>query len=401
MSGIFATIEEALAEIRGGKMIIVTDDEDRENEGDFVMAADAVTAQAVNFMITHGRGLLCQAITAQKAGELELLPMARDNTSAHTTAFTVSVDARSVTSTGISAFDRAATIKAIADPACQPGDLLRPGHIFPLVAKDGGVLVRQGHTEASVDLPRLAGFAPSGILCEILNPDGSMARLPQLEVLAREHGLKIVTVEALARWRREHDSVKRVAESGLPTENGDFTLIAYENLAKPEQPHLAMVSAAGFDPENALVRVHSECLTGEALLSARCDCRWQLSEALRRAGEEGGVVVYLRQEGRGIGLAEKIRAYRLQDAGCDTLEANVKLGHAADGRDYKIAAAILRDLGIRGLRLMTNNPDKEAALKAEGFRIVERVKIEMRPGKSNMDYLKAKKARFGHFLEYV
>ena len=400
MDNVFATIEEAVEEIRQGRILIVTDNEDRENEGDFIMAADKATPEAVNFMISHGKGLLCQAITAQRAKELELFPMVQDNTSAHSTAFTVSVDAKS-TSTGISAFERAATIKTIVDPAAGPQDLLRPGHIFPLVAKDGGVLTRGGHTEASVDLPRLAGFNPSGILCEILNPDGSMARLPQLEQMARQHNLKIVTVESLANWRKEHDSVRRISESSLPCATGEYRLIAYENLLKPEQPHLAMISAKLFDPDNALVRVHSECLTGEVLLSARCDCREQLTEALQRTSSEGGVIIYLRQEGRGIGLAEKIRAYCLQDQGHDTVDANVKLGHEPDERNYAVAAAILRDLGIKGIRLLTNNPDKEAALKSEGIRISERVRIEVKPGDSNRDYLKAKKARFGHHLEYV
>ena len=397
----FATIEEALDEIRQGKMLIVTDNENRENEGDFVMAAEKVTPDAVNFMTIHGRGLLCQAITAGRARELKLTPMVQQNTSVHTTAFTVSVDARYVTTTGISAFDRAATIKTIIDPAACAEDLLRPGHIFPLIAKDDGVLIRDGHTEAAVDLVRLAGCGTSGILCEILDMDGKMAQLPRLREMARQHNLKIVTVENLIRWRKEHDMVKRIAESRLPAKAGDFQLVLYENSINPEQPHLAMISAKAFDPDNALVRVHSECFTGEVLMSVRCDCRDQLTEAMQRIAEEGGAIIYLRQEGRGIGLAEKIKAYHLQDQGYDTADANIKLGHQPDERDYTMAAAILRDLGIRGVRLMTNNPDKEISLKDAGIRVSGRVRIEIQPGDKNRDYLTAKKVRFGHHLEYV
>ena len=427
----FATVEEAIEEIRAGGMLIVVDDEDRENEGDFIMAAEKVTPEAVNFMAARGRGLLCQAITVERARELDLPPMAPDNTSAHTTAFTVSVDARAVTTTGISAFDRAATIRAVVDPATRPDDLLRPGHIFPLVARDGGVLARQGHTEASVDLPRLAGLHPSGILCEILDDDGRMARLPRLAVMAREYGLKIVTVESLVRWRLEpgRDApensaateeeaaggrpgngtpseepafpIRRLAESRLPTEHGDFRIVLYENPGRPDQPHFALVSEKGFDPRNALVRIHSECLTGENLGSARCDCGSQLETAMRRTAREGGVVVYLRQEGRGIGLAEKIRAYALQDMGFDTYEANVKLGHRPDERDFAAGAAILSDLGIHGVRLLTNNPDKIESLKAAGITVIERIEIEEAPTEVNRAYLAVKKARFGHLLEYV
>jgi 3,4-dihydroxy 2-butanone 4-phosphate synthase/GTP cyclohydrolase II len=404
MSGIFATIEEAVEEIRAGRMVIVTDDEDRENEGDFVMAAEKVTPEAVNFMTIHGRGLVCQAVTLARARELGLAPMVADNTSVHTTAFTVSVDARNVTTTGISAFDRAATVKTVIDPAAGPGDLLRPGHVFPLVAKDGGVLARDGHTEATVDLARLAGLSPSGVLCEIIDADGTMARLPRLQEIAREHGLKIVTVAELIRWRRRHDGasrVTRITESLLPSASGDFRLILYENPRDSAQPHIAMVSLKDFDRAGALVRVHSECLTGEVLMSARCDCGAQLAESLRRTGAEGGAVIYLRQEGRGIGLAEKIRAYSLQDEGCDTVDANIRLGHEPDERDYGIAAAILRDLGITGVRLMTNNPDKEHALKDAGIEVRERVPIEIKPGEKNRAYLAVKKARLGHDLKYV
>jgi 3,4-dihydroxy 2-butanone 4-phosphate synthase/GTP cyclohydrolase II len=336
----------------------------------------------------------------------------------HYTAFTVSVDARGVTSTGISAFDRAATIKTIIDPRARPEDLLRPGHIFPLIAKDGGVLARNGHTEAAVDFARLAGCGDSGILCEILDGDGTMARLPRLQQMAREHNLKIVTVENLIRWRKandcmreEHSSsvpsqrkqtpVKRLVESSLPAKSGDFKLVLYENSANPEQPHIAMVSAKAFDPDNALVRLHSECFTGDVLMSTRCDCRDQLVDATQKIADAGGVVIYLRQEGRGIGLVEKIKAYRLQEQGYDTADANIQLGHQPDERDYSIAAAILRDLGIGGIRLMTNNPDKDNSLKNAGIRIGERVRLEVVPGDNNRNYLAAKKARFGHQLEYV
>ena len=401
MNDVFATIDEAIEEIRQGRMLIVTDNEDRENEGDFIMAADKVTPEAVNFMVTHGRGLLCQSITSDRARELELFPMVQENTSSHITAFTVSVDARENTSTGISAFDRAHTIKTIIDPAARPEDLLRPGHIFPLVAKDGGVLTRGGHTEAAVDLARLAGCGLSGILCEILHTDGTMARLPQLKELAREHKLKIVTVESLVSWRKEHDTVRRLAESCLPAEAGDFQLILYENQLKVNQPHLAMISSKPFDPDNALVRLHSECFTGEVLSSTRCDCKGQLDLALQKIAAEGGVLVYLRQEGRDIGLVDKIRAYKLQDQGYDTVDANIKLGHQPDERDYTAAAAIMRDLGIRGIRLLTNNPEKESFLKEAGFRINGRVGIEIPPGEKNRDYLATKKVRFGHHLEYV
>ena len=397
---ITSAIEIAVEEIRQGKILIVTDNESRENEGDFIMAADKVTPEAVNFMIKHGRGLLCQSITGERAKELELFPMVKENTSAYSTAFTVSVDAKNKTSTGISAHDRAATIKAIVDPETRPEDLLRPGHIFPLLAKDGGVLSREGHTEAAADLARLAGCSPSGILCEILNEDGSMARLPQLEEIARQHNLKIVTVESLVRWRKERYT-SRLAESSLPSHAGDFRLILYDNPLSPEQPHTAIVSAKPFDPDNALVRIHSECFTGEVLLSSRCDCKDQLDIAMRKINEEGGALIYLRQEGRGIGLVEKIKAYHLQDQGYDTVDANIKLGHQPDERDYCTAAAIIRDLGIRGIRLMTNNPGKESALKDAGILVNERVRIEVKPGNKNRHYLAAKKVRFGHQLEYV
>jgi 3,4-dihydroxy 2-butanone 4-phosphate synthase/GTP cyclohydrolase II len=409
---VFVGVEEALEELRRGKMLIVTDDEDRENEGDFIMAAETVTPEAVNFMTKYGRGLLCQSITARRGRELDLPLMVSKNTALHETAFTVSVDLREGGRTGISAFDRAATIKALVHPSTRPGDLGRPGHIFPLIAADGGVLSRQGHTEAAADLARLAGFQPSGILCEILDADGSMARVPRLAEIAAHHGIKMLTVKSLAEWRVKNDAAggreempaakaKRLAESRLPTRPGDFRVILYENSASPAQPHLALVSEKTPDPADALVRVHSECLTGEVLLSDRCDCGAQLDTAMRRAAAEGGVIVYLRQEGRGIGLTEKIRAYALQDEGFDTYDANIKLGHGPDERDYAIAAAILRDLGITGIRLMTNNPAKIDALAAGGITVRERIPVEIKPGRENRSYLAAKKSRFGHKLTYV
>ena len=419
-SSVFIEVEEAVEEIRRGRMVIVTDNEDRENEGDLIMAAEKVTPEAVNFIIRHGRGLLCQAITRERARELELPPMVEKNTSLHATAFTISVDAREGTTTGISAFDRAATIKAIINPAARPDDLCRPGHIFPLIAKDGGVLARDGHTEAAVDLARLAGLSPSGILCEIISGDGTMARLNRLEEMAAEHGLKIVTVEKLIAWRKANDNsfldsatsvsgsppaafvpLKRLAQSRFPARAGNFQIISYENPGKPDQPHLALVSEKNFDPACALVRIHSECLTGEVLGSLRCDCAAQLSGALERVSNEGGVVIYLRQEGRGIGLTKKIRAYALQDSGLDTFDANIELGHESDERDYAAAIAILKDLNISGIRLMTNNPNKSQALLSAGIEVKDRISIEIEPEPQNRAYLAAKKSRFGHKLELV
>ena len=415
---IYLEVEEAIDAIRCGKMIIVTDSEDRENEGDMIMAAEKVSPEAVNFISLHARGLLCQAITQERAQELALPLMVQKNTSSHATAFTISVDAREGTTTGISAFDRAVTIKALIDPATSPEDLCRPGHIFPLIARPGGVLARDGHTETAVDLPRLAGLAPSGILCEVLNDDGTMARLPHLEKMAREHGLKILTVEKLIAWRKMHDNdipssasetaaavdgtpIKRLAQSRLPTRAGNFQIISYENSGRPEQPHLALVSERSYDPSNALVRLHSECLTGEVLASLRCDCAAQLSTAMERISAEGGVLIYLRQEGRGIGLTKKIRAYALQDEGLDTFDANIRLGRKSDERDYAAAAAILKDLNISGIRLMTNNPNKSRALLNAGIKIKDLVRIEIEPEPENRAYLAAKKNRFGHTLELV
>jgi 3,4-dihydroxy 2-butanone 4-phosphate synthase/GTP cyclohydrolase II len=399
MENFFTTVEEALDEIRNGRMLIVTDSEGRENEGDFVMAAELVTPEDVNFVTRYGRGLLCQAVTPERARKLDLPLMVSRNTSLHETAFTVSVDLREGATTGISAFDRAAAVRALVDPKTGPDDLCRPGHIFPLIARPGGVLERDGHTEATVDLARLAGLAPSGILCEILDDDGSMARVPRLAEIAREHGLKMLTVESLIRWRKEH--ITRVAEARLPTRYGTFTLAAYENPDNRAMPHLALVSEKSFSPDNALVRVHSECFTGDVLASLRCDCGGQLHQAMREVARDGGLVLYLRQEGRGIGLAEKIRAYALQDQGCDTVEANLALGFAPDERDYDVAAAILRNLGVRGLRLLTNNPGKAAALESAGFTVHACVPLEMEPVNENREYLAVKKTKMGHKLALV
>ena len=404
----YAEVEEAIEEIRRGKMVIVTDNMDRENEGDLIMAAEKVTPEAVNFISLYARGLLCQAITPERAKELELPPMVQENTSLHTTAFTVSVDARDKTTTGISAYDRAATINTLVDTAARPEDLCRPGHIFPLIAKTGGVLVRDGHTEAAVDLARLAGFSPSGILCEIIDDDGTMARLDRLEEIALKHNLKIISVEKLIAWRKIHDNfsgfslpVERLAQSRLPTRAGNFQIISYKNPGKPDQPHLALISEKTWDPANVLVRIHSECLTGEVFGSLRCDCDAQLNGAMERINAEGGALIYLRQEGRGIGLTKKIRAYALQDGGLDTFDANIELGHESDERDYAAAVAILKDLNISGIRLMTNNPNKSRALLDSGIKIKDQVCIEIEPEPENRAYLAAKKKRFGHKLELV
>ncbi len=397
----FMNVEDAVKEIEAGRMLIVVDDEDRENEGDFIMAAEKARPEDVNFVATHGKGLLCQAITREAAERLRLDPMVACNTSAHTTAFAVSVDARDGTTTGISAFDRSVTIRTLADPDAEPEALLRPGHIFPLIAKDGGVLERDGHTEAAVDLARLAGLSPSGILCEIMDDDGTMARLPRLAELAERFGIGLVTVKSIAEYRRGLRAAERLAESALPTDRGDFRMILYANPERPDAPHFALLSERPFDPASALVRVHSECLTGETIGSRRCDCGAQLAEAQRRIAEEGGVLVYLRQEGRGIGLAEKIRAYALQDGGLDTLDANLALGHPADAREYSMAAAILKDLGVTGVRMLTNNPEKARELAERGIAVRERAAIEIEPNETNRYYLKTKRDRFGHLIRAV
>lgn len=397
-----ATIEEALQDLKEGKMIIIVDDEDRENEGDLCIAAEKVTPEAINFMAKYGRGLICLALTEEQVEKLKLPMMVPEDQSnaLHGTAFTVSIDARYGVTTGISAHDRAKTIlTAIADDA-KPEDLVRPGHVFPLKARRGGVLVRAGHTEASVDLARLAGLKPAAVICEIMRDDGSMARLPDLEVFAKEHGLKIITIADLIKFRMKTEKlVRRVAEATLPTlYGGEFKLILYESDVD-SQHHLALVKGEINPEEPTLVRVHSQCLTGDVFGSLRCDCGEQLHRAMQMIAEEGkGILLYMRQEGRGIGLANKIKAYLLQEHGKDTVEANEALGFKPDLRDYGIGAQILVDLGVRKIRLMTNNPRKIVGLEGYGIEVVERVSIEVPPRDQNLRYLKTKKEKLGHIL---
>ncbi len=397
-----STIEEALEDIRQGKMIILVDDEDRENEGDLCIAAEKVTPEAINFMAKYGRGLICLALTPEKVDQLKLPLMATDThpSPPQGTAFTVSIEARYGVTTGISAHDRAVTIlTAIADDA-KPEDLVTPGHIFPLRARDGGVLVRAGHTEGSVDLARLAGLKPAGVICEIMNDDGTMARMPDLEKFAERHGLKIITIADLIAYRLRNDSlVRRIAETMLPTAiAGEFKAIVYESDVDTNH-HLALVKGEIDSNRPILVRVHSQCLTGDVFGSLRCDCGAQLHAAMKKIEEEGnGVIVYMRQEGRGIGFANKMKAYVLQDHGKDTVEANLALGFKPDLRDYGIGAQILRDLGVRKMRLMTNNPKKIVGLEGYGLKVVERVPIEIPPTKENYRYLMTKKKKMGHLL---
>jgi 3,4-dihydroxy 2-butanone 4-phosphate synthase/GTP cyclohydrolase II len=395
-----SSIDEALLDIRRGKMVILTDDEDRENEGDLCLAAEKVTPQAVNFMAKHGRGLICLSLLEEKADELQLHPMVSTNTSTFQTAFTVSVEAKRGVTTGISAADRATTIlTAIADGA-KPEDLVRPGHVFPLRAKKGGVLVRTGQTEGSVDLARLAGLKPAGVICEVMNDDGTMSRMPDLEIFAKKHNLKIITIADLIRYRLHNESlVRRAAVTTLPTAfGGEFMAIAYENDVDAQQ-HLALVKGQIHPDDAVLVRVHSECLTGDVFGSERCDCGEQLHTAMRIVAKEGqGVIVYMHQEGRGIGLINKMKAYALQDQGVDTVEANTALGFPPDLRDYGLGAQILRDLGVRKIRLMTNNPKKIVGLQGYGLEVVARIPIEVKPGRRNLAYLKTKKAKMGHLL---
>ena len=394
----FCTVEEAISDIRAGRFIIILDDENRENEGDLMMAAENVTPEAINFMARFGRGLICMPMTAERLRELDIPLMTSQNTESMGTAFTVSVDARINTTTGISAFDRATTVHALIDPVTRRNDIVTPGHLFPLQAKEGGVLRRTGHTEACVDLARLAGLQPAGVIVEIMNDDGTMARLPQLERFAQEHGLKMLTIESLIRYRMQYEKlVCRISEVSMPTEYGLFTAIGYESVLDG-QCHIALVAGDPTCPD-ALVRVHSECLTGDVFSSKRCDCGEQLRRALQLISENGnGVLLYMRQEGRGIGLANKLRAYALQDGGSDTVEANHRLGYPADLRDYGIGAQILVDLGIKQIRLLTNNPRKVIGLEGYGLEIAERVPLEVEPNNVNRRYLETKRDKMQHLL---
>ena len=395
-----SSIAEAIEDVKAGKFLIIVDDESRENEGDLIMAAEKVTAEAINFMTLHARGLICLPITGKRLDELRIPLMVSENTSRFSTAFTVSVEAKHGVSTGISAADRAATIKAIINPATQPDDLALPGHMFPLRAREGGVLVRAGHTEAVVDLARLAGLYPAGVLCEIMNEDGSMARLPQLEVMAEQHGIKIVSIADLITYRRRHERlVHRIAEAKLPTKYGEFMAIAYKSDIDPDE-HLALVMGDISTEEPVLVRVHSECVTGDVFGSLRCDCGEQIALAMQSiARESRGVFLYMRQEGRGIGFHNKIRAYALQDKGLDTVEANLSLGFAPDLRDYGVGAQILAELGLHGIRLLTNNPKKVVGLEGYGLKVVETVPIITPPNPYNRDYLEVKRKKLGHLLK--
>jgi 3,4-dihydroxy 2-butanone 4-phosphate synthase/GTP cyclohydrolase II len=393
------SISEALEDIRNGRMIILVDNEDRENEGDLVIAAEFATPEIINFMAKFGRGLICAAMTQERLNALDLQLMCPENQDKFCTAFTISVDAVEGTTTGISAYDRAVTVRKLIDERTRPEDLARPGHIFPLAAKKGGVLVRAGHSEGSVDLARLAGLKSAAVICEILNDDGTMARRPDLDLFAEKHNLKIATISDLIKFRQHTDRlVKRVSEATLPTRFGDFTIIAYETQVDTFT-HVALVKGDVAGRENVLVRVHSECLTGDVFASFRCDCGDQLHRAMEMISTEGfGVVLYMRQEGRGIGLGNKIMAYHLQEQGLDTVEANIKLGFPSDLRDYGIGAQILVDLGIHTIRLLTNNPKKVIGLEGYGLEIVERVSIEIPPVKDNYRYLKTKKDKMGHLI---
>jgi 3,4-dihydroxy 2-butanone 4-phosphate synthase/GTP cyclohydrolase II len=395
-----STIPQAIEDIKAGKFVITVDDEDRENEGDLAIAAGKIAAEAINFMAKHARGLICMPILGSRLDELKIPLMVSENTSKHSTAFTVSVEAKHRTSTGISAADRAETVKALIDPATKPEDLAKPGHMFPLRAREGGVLVRAGHTEAIVDLARLAGLYPAGVICEIMNEDGTMARLPQLEAMAQKFELKIISVADLIAYRRRHEKlVHRVAEARLPTAYGEFIAIAYRSDIDPDE-HLALVLGDITTEEPVLVRVHSECLTGDVFGSLRCDCGEQVDIALQSIAKEGrGVFLYMRQEGRGIGFHNKLRAYALQDKGLDTVEANLHLGFAPDLRDYGIGAQILADLGLHEIRLLTNNPKKVIGLEGYGLKVVETLPIICSPNPYNLRYLETKQKKLGHLLK--
>ncbi len=400
MSGIFNSIEEALADLQEGKVIIVCDDEDRENEGDFVSLAEKTTPSVVNFMATHGRGLICVPVQEELAEKLDLVPMVNHNTDSHGTAFTVSIDHISTT-TGISAFERSTTILELLSSTSKAGDFKRPGHIFPLVAKKGGVLRRAGHTEAAVDLAQMSGSSPAGVICEIMNEDGSMARVPELRKIADKFDLKMITIKDLIQYRNRKDKlVQREVEIKLPTEFGDFRAVGYSNIVDGKE-HVALVKGEISPDKPTLVRVHSECLTGDVFGSNRCDCGPQLHAALAQIDEAGnGVLLYMRQEGRGIGLLNKMRAYKLQEQGYDTVEANEKLGFGADLRDYGIGAQILRDLGVSQMKLLTNNPRKIAGLKGYELEVVDRVPLQMPTKEANENYLKTKHSKLGHMLHF-
>jgi 3,4-dihydroxy 2-butanone 4-phosphate synthase/GTP cyclohydrolase II len=396
-----STIKEAIVDIKSGKMVILVDDEDRENEGDLCMAAEFVTPQAINFMAKHGRGLICLSLSEGLADKLNLVPMVRDNRSRFGTAFTVSIEAKRGVTTGISAADRATTIKTAVASDVTADDIVSPGHVFPIRAKKGGVLVRTGQTEGSVDLARLAGLRPAGVICEVMKDDGTMARMPDLEVFAKKHGLKIVTIADLIQFRMQHESlIRRAATATIPTlYGGEFKIIVYENDVD-DMKHVAMVKGEIKPDDEVLVRVHSECLTGDVFGSQRCDCGHQLHRAMKMVEEAGkGIIVYMHQEGRGIGLVNKIKAYELQENGKDTVEANISLGFKADLRDYGVGAQILADLGVRKMRLMTNNPKKIIGLEGYGLTITERVPIEIKPSETNIKYLTTKKKKLGHLLE--
>lgn len=395
----FNSIEQAIEDFREGRMLIVVDDEDRENEGDFIMAAEKVTPEKINFLAKYGRGLICVPMTGEWLDELDLYPMVSENTEKLKTYFTVSVDAKKNTTTGISAFDRSETVKVLIDPKTKPNDLARPGHIFPLRAREGGVLVRAGHTEAVVDMARLSGLYPAGVLCEIMDDDGTMARVPKLFQIAQRFNLRIITIQDLIEYRRRTEKlVKKIVTTQLPTEYGNFTLHLYES-EFDQQHHLAIIKGDVGSGEPTLVRVHSQCLTGDIFGSLRCDCGEQLRQALRMVEQEGrGVVLYMRQEGRGIGLENKIKAYELQDKGKDTVEANEALGFKPDLRHYGVGAQILCDLGIRKIRLLTNNPKKIVGISGYGLEVVDRVPIEIPPNKVNAKYLATKRNKLGHLL---